>query len=216
MNEKLMVDVLKVGVSVGVKVCSPVKEERTLVKREEIRMAVEEVMGCGEEAEVRRKRVEELGEMTRRVVQESGSSFQDMDSLIEVLMEMKTWSAEPGYLRELLPDSAPKHPESLEDVLNGEDDLLTIIKITYDQTNDFVLSSHNTCRCVSKIIPGVTHWHGPAYFAYHPSNSSTAGLLGEILSAGFNTVGFSWVTSPTATELEEIVLDWLAKMLKAS
>ncbi|KAJ0967400.1 hypothetical protein J5N97_024317 [Dioscorea zingiberensis] len=99
------------------------------------------------------------------------------------------YQLEPGYLRELLPDSAPKHPESLEDVLND---------------------------VYRKIIPGVTHWHGPAYFAYHPSNSSTAGLLGEILSAGFNTVGFSWVTSPTATELEEIVLDWLAKMLKAS
>ncbi|KAJ0985606.1 hypothetical protein J5N97_003962 [Dioscorea zingiberensis] len=62
-------------------------------------MAVEEVMGCGEEAEVRRKRVEELGEMAKRAVQESGSSFQDMDSLIEVLMEMKTWSAEISQLK---------------------------------------------------------------------------------------------------------------------
>ncbi|KAJ0985853.1 hypothetical protein J5N97_004209 [Dioscorea zingiberensis] len=95
MNEKLMVDVLKVGVSVGVKVCSLMKEERTLVKREEIRMAVEEVMGCGEEVEERRKKAEELGEMARRAVQEGGSSFQDMDSLMQVmLMEIKTSSAE--------------------------------------------------------------------------------------------------------------------------
>ena len=65
-----------------------------------------------------------------------------------------------------------------------------------------------------KIIPGVTHWQSPDYFAYYPSNSSTAGFLGEMLSAGFNIVGFSWVTSPAATELEVIVLDWLAKMLK--
>ncbi|XP_058101404.1 tyrosine decarboxylase 2 isoform X2 [Magnolia sinica] len=93
----------------------------------------------------------------------------------------------PGYLRELLPDSAPNHPESLQDVL---DDVR------------------------QKILPGVTHWQSPDYFAYFPSNSSTAGFLGEMLSAGINIVGFSWVTSPAATELEVIVLDWLAKLLK--
>jgi tyrosine decarboxylase len=62
-------------------------------------------------------------------------------------------------------------------------------------------------------VPGVTHWQSPNYFAYYPSNSSTAGFLGEMLSAAFNIVGFSWVTSPAATELEVIVLDWFAKML---
>ena len=64
------------------------------------------------------------------------------------------------------------------------------------------------------MIPGVTHWQSPSYFAYYPSNSSTAGFLGEMLSAAFNIVGFSWITSPAATELEVIVLDWFAKMLK--
>ncbi|KAL6978753.1 Tyrosine decarboxylase 1 [Sarracenia purpurea var. burkii] len=66
----------------------------------------------------------------------------------------------------------------------------------------------------SKILPGVTHWQSPDYFAYFPSNSSIAGFLGEMLSAGINMVGFSWITSPAATELEMIVLDWLAKILK--
>lgn len=66
----------------------------------------------------------------------------------------------------------------------------------------------------TKILPGVTHWQSPNYFAYFPSNSSTAGFLGEMLSAGVNIVGFSWITSPAATELEMIVMDWLAKMLK--
>ncbi|KAH6766673.1 Pyridoxal phosphate transferases superfamily protein [Perilla frutescens var. hirtella] len=94
---------------------------------------------------------------------------------------------QPGYLRELLPDSAPIRPESLQDVL---DDVQ------------------------SKILPGVTHWQSPDYFAYFPSNSSVAGFLGEMLSAGINMVGFSWITSPAATELEMIVLDWLAKALK--
>lgn len=63
-------------------------------------------------------------------------------------------------------------------------------------------------------MPGVTHWQSPDYFAYFPSNSSVAGFLGEMLSAGINMVGFSWITSPAATELEMIVLDWLANMLK--
>lgn len=66
----------------------------------------------------------------------------------------------------------------------------------------------------AKILPGVTHWQSPDYFAYFPSNSSVAGFLGEMLSAGINMVGFSWITSPAATELEMIVLDWLAKLLK--
>jgi tyrosine decarboxylase len=59
----------------------------------------------------------------------------------------------------------------------------------------------------------VTHWQSPNFFAYFPSNGSTAGFLGEMLSAGLNIVGFSWITSPAATELEAIVLDWLAKAL---
>ncbi|XP_052186336.1 phenylacetaldehyde synthase isoform X2 [Diospyros lotus] len=94
---------------------------------------------------------------------------------------------QPGYLCKLLPDSAPSEPEPLEAIL---DDVQ------------------------AKIFPGVTHWQSPDYFAYFPSNSSIAGFLGEMLSAGINMVGFSWITSPAATELEMIVLDWLAKILK--
>ncbi|KAG7011298.1 Tyrosine decarboxylase 1, partial [Cucurbita argyrosperma subsp. argyrosperma] len=93
----------------------------------------------------------------------------------------------PGYLRNLLPESAPRNPESLQSVL---DDVQ------------------------KKIFPGVTHWQSPSYFAYYPSNSSIAGFLGEMLSAAFNAIGFSWITSPAATELEMIVLDWLAKLLQ--
>jgi aromatic-L-amino-acid decarboxylase len=66
----------------------------------------------------------------------------------------------------------------------------------------------------SKIVPGVTHWQSPNFFGYYPSNGSTAGFLGEMLSGGFNIVGFSWITSPAATELEMIVLDWLGKLLQ--
>ncbi|KAG5386911.1 hypothetical protein IGI04_038381 [Brassica rapa subsp. trilocularis] len=93
---------------------------------------------------------------------------------------------QPGYLHNLLPDSAPDQPETVEQVL---DDVKT------------------------KILPGITHWQSPTFYAYYPSNSSVAGFLGEMLSAGLGIVGFSWVTSPAATELEMIVLDWLAKLL---
>ncbi|XVE78007.1 hypothetical protein DITRI_Ditri13aG0109600 [Diplodiscus trichospermus] len=52
------------------------------------------------------------------------------------------------------------------------------------------------------MLPGVTHWQSPTYFAYYPSNSNDAGFLGEMLNAGINLVGFSWIMSTAATELE--------------
>ncbi|MBA0675010.1 hypothetical protein Goshw_005005 [Gossypium schwendimanii] len=107
---------------------------------------------------------------------------------------------EPGYLRNLLPDSAPNQPDSFQHVLDGEVAQLIL---------EFI-----RLHIQAKILPGVTHWQSPNYFAYYPSNSSVAGFVGEMLSAGLNIVGFSWITSPAATELEMIVLDWLAKMLK--
>ncbi|KAH0735650.1 hypothetical protein KY285_011364 [Solanum tuberosum] len=93
---------------------------------------------------------------------------------------------EPGYLKKILPDSAPYKPEPIE-------------KILEDVERD--------------IFPGLTHWQSPNFFAYFPCTSSTAGILGEMLSAGLNVVGFSWIASPAATELESIVMDWLGKMI---
>eukprot|EP00268_Persea_americana_P063136 TRINITY_DN8154_c0_g1_i20.p1 TRINITY_DN8154_c0_g1~~TRINITY_DN8154_c0_g1_i20.p1 ORF type:complete len:493 (-),score=95.90 TRINITY_DN8154_c0_g1_i20:573-2051(-) len=124
---------------------------------------------------------EELRENAHKMVDFIADYYKSIESY-PVLSQVQ-----PGYLRELLPDSAPNHPESLQDILSDVQ---------------------------QKILPGVTHWQSPDYFAYFPSNSSTAGFLGEMLSAGINIVGFSWITSPAATELEVIVLDWLAKMLK--
>ncbi|KAI3939229.1 hypothetical protein MKX01_002097 [Papaver californicum] len=94
---------------------------------------------------------------------------------------------EPGYLRQRLPESAPYNSESIETILQGV-------------TND--------------IIPGLTHWQSPTYFAYFPSSGSIAGFLGEMLSTGFNVVGFNWMSSPAAIELESIVMNWLGQMLK--
>lgn len=93
----------------------------------------------------------------------------------------------PGYLLTKLPDTAPYCPESLEDVLKDVTD---------------------------SIIPGLTHWQSPNFFAYFQTNASTAGFVGEMLCSGLNVVGFSWIASPAATELESIVMDWMGKMLK--
>src|SRR3990170_3670272 len=63
------------------------------------------------------------------------------------------------------------------------------------------------------ILPGITHWQSPSFFAYFPSNSSGPSILGELLSAGLGIQGMIWATSPAATELETHILDWLVDML---
>ncbi|XP_043696584.1 tryptophan decarboxylase TDC2-like [Telopea speciosissima] len=93
----------------------------------------------------------------------------------------------PGYLRDRLPDAPPYNPEPFEAVLK-------------DVERD--------------IIPGMTHWLSPNFFAYFPATVSTAAFVAEMLCTSFNSVGFTWLASPAATELETVVMDWLAKMLK--
>ena len=63
------------------------------------------------------------------------------------------------------------------------------------------------------ILPGITHWQSPKFFAYFPSNNSGPSILGELLSAGLGVQGMLWATSPACTELETHVLDWLVGML---
>lgn len=93
---------------------------------------------------------------------------------------------EPGYLRRVLPEAAPEEPEDVAAIL---DDVR------------------------ENILPGLTHWQSPSFFAFFPANSSPASQLGEMLSAAFNVIGFSWIASPACTELETIALDWLADLL---
>nr|BAC41515.1 tryptophan decarboxylase [Ophiorrhiza pumila] len=94
---------------------------------------------------------------------------------------------EPGYLKNRLPETAPHLPESFE----------TILK---DIKKD--------------IVPGMTNWLSPNFFAYFPATVSSAAFVGEMLCTGFNSVGFNWLASPASTELEMVVIDWLANMLK--
>src|SRR5438477_6002194 len=86
----------------------------------------------------------------------------------------------------LLPEHAPSQPETLEAILRDLD---------------------------SKILPGITHWQSPNYFAYFPANSSPPSVIGDLLSSGLGVQGMLWATSPSCTELEIRVLDWLVEML---
>ncbi|MFB4319504.1 aminotransferase class I/II-fold pyridoxal phosphate-dependent enzyme [Actinomadura sp. 21ATH] len=63
------------------------------------------------------------------------------------------------------------------------------------------------------IMPGVTHWQHPGFFAYFPANASGPAILGDLLSAGLGVQGMLWATSPACTELETRVADWLAELL---
>jgi aromatic-L-amino-acid decarboxylase len=64
-----------------------------------------------------------------------------------------------------------------------------------------------------KILPGITHWQSPNFYAFFPGNSSGPGVLGDLLSSGLGVQGMLWATSPACTELETLVLDWLVPAL---
>ncbi|MGI9332900.1 MAG: pyridoxal-dependent decarboxylase [Gammaproteobacteria bacterium] len=93
---------------------------------------------------------------------------------------------EPGTIRQRLPVSPPRSGEPFERVLEDFDD---------------------------KLMPGVTHWQSPGFFAYFPANASGPAILAELVSAGLGVQGMLWSTSPACTELETHMLDWVAQML---
>lgn len=63
------------------------------------------------------------------------------------------------------------------------------------------------------VVPGLTHWQHPSFFAYYPSNTSGPAILGDLLSSGLGVQGMLWATSPACTELETVVVDWFAELL---
>src|SRR5437870_2391882 len=65
----------------------------------------------------------------------------------------------------------------------------------------------------SKIVPGITHWNHPAFFAYFANTGSQAGILAELLAAGVNGNGMVWKTSPSFTEIETLTMRWLRDAL---
>jgi aromatic-L-amino-acid/L-tryptophan decarboxylase len=93
----------------------------------------------------------------------------------------------PGDIKNHLPDSPPIEGESIEQIMEDVNSI---------------------------ILPGITHWQSPNFFAFFPSNSSGPSILGDLLSSGLGVQGMLWATSPACTELETQVLDWLAEMLQ--
>jgi aromatic-L-amino-acid/L-tryptophan decarboxylase len=93
---------------------------------------------------------------------------------------------QPGDLRRLLAVSPPERAEPFAHVLRDLDEVL---------------------------LPGITHWQHPRYFAYFATTASEPGILAELLTAALNQVAFLWRTSPASTELEAVTLDWLAQLL---
>ena len=92
----------------------------------------------------------------------------------------------PGAIRASLPENAPEKSESFDAILADVEKL---------------------------ILPGITHWQSPNFFAYFPCNASGPAILGDLLSSGFGVQGMLWATSPACTELETHVLDWLVPLL---
>src|SRR6184192_508511 len=93
---------------------------------------------------------------------------------------------QPGELRSQLPPSPPRRGEPMEEILADVNRL---------------------------IVPALTHWNHPSFFAYFATSASAPGILGELLSAAFDTKAMLWRTSPASTELEEVALDWLRQMM---
>src|ERR1041385_5222500 len=93
---------------------------------------------------------------------------------------------QPGDIISKLPKAPPSKGEAMDEILADVDRV---------------------------IMPGMTHWNHPRFFAYFTTSGSGPGILGELLSAAFNVNGMLWQACPSATELEQTTLDWLRQMI---
>src|SRR5689334_6399149 len=93
---------------------------------------------------------------------------------------------EPGDLKAQLPNSPPAQGEPMSNIIADVDRL---------------------------IVPALTHWNHPSFFAYFATSTSAPGIFGELLSAAFDNKSMLWRTSPASTELEDVTLDWLRQMM---
>ena len=96
---------------------------------------------------------------------------------------------EPGEVKSRLPSNPPEIAEAFDHIFQDLDEI---------------------------ILPGLSHWQHPRFFAYFPANALLSSVLGDFLSTGLGVVGLSWQSSPALTELEEVVTDWMRKMVGLS
>ncbi|KAH7639596.1 histidine decarboxylase [Dermatophagoides farinae] len=113
-----------------------------------------------------------------------------VDYIANYLMTIRTRrvfpDVKPGYMKNLLPDSAPIDGENWNDIFSDVERI---------------------------IMPGITHWQSPYMHAYFPALNCPASLLGDMLANAINALGFTWASCPACTELEIIVMDWLGQMI---
>jgi len=95
-------------------------------------------------------------------------------------------SVAPGEIRSMLPEAAPELPEPFEAIIEDLDRI---------------------------VLPGLTHWQSPNWFAYFPGNTSYPAMLGDLVSSGLAQQGMLWSTSPATTEIESHLMDWLVDLL---
>src|SRR5215212_9354840 len=130
----------------------------------------------------------ELGDMSREDFRRVGHDLIDwIADYFQNIDELPVLAAiEPGDLKAQLPSVPPTHGEPMESIIADLDRL---------------------------IVPALTHWSHPSFFAYYATSTSAPGIFGELLSAAFDNKAMLWRTSPASTELEDVVLDWLRQMM---
>jgi len=133
-------------------------------------------------------RAQALGDMSAQEFRRFGHELIDwIANYFEHIEDLPVLAqVEPGELKAQLPSTPPGHGESMETILADVDRL---------------------------IVPALTHWSHPSFFAYFATSTSAPGIFGELLSAAFDVKSMLWRTSPASTELEEVTLDWLRQML---
>ena len=130
-----------------------------------------------------------LGDMPTDEFRKFG--YQVIDWIADYLENIEQYpvlpDVRPGDIRKKLPPSPPQISEKMGKILSDVDNI---------------------------ILPGVTHWNHPGFMAYFNSSASGPGILGELLTAAFNSNGMLWRTNPSSAELEQHTLQWLRQMLR--
>lgn len=130
----------------------------------------------------------DFGDMNKEDFRRFGHEFVDwIADYFERIEELPVLAAvEPGELKAQLPEAPPQRGEPMDQILGDLDRL---------------------------IVPALTHWSHPSFFAYFATSTSAPGIFGELLAAAFDNKAMLWRTSPASTELEEVTLDWLRQMM---
>ncbi|HEV2884587.1 MAG TPA: pyridoxal-dependent decarboxylase [Pyrinomonadaceae bacterium] len=138
--------------------------------------------------EARKKLSPPLGDMDKEEFRRLGHELVDwVAEYLERVEDLPVLSQiNPGDLKQQLPAAPPEKGEPMENIIADVDRL---------------------------IVPALTHWSHPSFFAYFATSTSAPGIFGELLSAAFDNKAMLWRTSPASTELEEVTLDWLRQMM---